>query len=83
MPAVTVRRSCPEKLVRANATDGIETFDVLAPATDTGVRTVPSGRWTSSEPVQPVFWKSLTTTTSFRFCAEALRMLCASLRAGP
>ena len=55
MPAVTVSRSCPEKLVRANATDGIETFDELAPATDTGVRTVPSGRWTSSDPVQPVF----------------------------
>ena len=82
-PAVTVMRSCPEKLARAKASDGIDTFDVSALATDTGVTIVPSGNRISSAPVHPVFWKSLTSTTSFRLSDDAPRMLCASLSAGP
>ena len=43
-PAVTVMRSWPEKVARANATDGTDRFDVSGLATDTGVQTVPSGK---------------------------------------
>ncbi len=83
MPAVTVIRSWPEKLAREKATDGIDMFDTSSVATEIGVKTVDSGNRISSAPVQPVFWKSLTSTTSLFLSDDALSRLCASLSAGP
>src|SRR5262245_32160187 len=82
-PAVTEMRSWPEKLARENATDGIEMLLGSCVATEIGVSTVASGSRISSAPVQPVFWKSLTSTTSLFLREDAPRMLCASLSAGP
>jgi hypothetical protein len=53
-PAVTVRRSCPENDARANATEGTARFAVLGDATDTVLMAIPSGKRTSSEPLQPL-----------------------------
>src|SRR4029453_4968054 len=82
-PAVTAMRSWPEKAVRPNVTDGTARFEVLGDATDTVLIVMPSGKWTSSDPVQPTFWKSLINTVSRRCSGERLRMLSASFRAGP
>ena len=82
-PAVTVRRSWPENDERANATDGTARFVVFGDATDTVLTVIPSGKRTSSEPLQPLRWKSLIRIASRRLIGERLRMLSASFSAGP
>src|SRR3954452_23991420 len=82
-PAVTVRRSCPENEARANATDGTARFALPGEATDTVLTVIPSGKRTSSEPVQPLRWKSLISTASRRLIGDRARMLSASFSAGP
>jgi len=52
--AVTVMRSCPEKEARAKFTDGTERFVGLGVATETVLSVMPSGKRTSSDPLQPV-----------------------------
>src|SRR6185503_3024143 len=53
-PAVTVTRSWPENDARAKVTDGTARFAVPGDATDTVLTVMPSGKRTSSEPVQPL-----------------------------
>jgi hypothetical protein len=55
IPVVTATRSWPEKVVRVKVTEGTERFGASADATETGVRTVPSAKCTSSAPVHPDF----------------------------
>ena len=45
-----------------------------------GVSVMPSGKRASSEPLQPVFWKSLISTASRRLSGERLRMLSRQLQ---
>ena len=80
---MTAIRSWPENAVRPNVTDGTARFEVVGDDTDTVLIVMPSGKWTSSEPVQPTFWKSLINTVSRRFSGERLRMLSDSFSAGP
>ena len=68
---------------RANATDGTARFAVLGDATDTVLTVMPSGKRTSSDPLQPLRWKSLMRTASRRLIGDRLRMLSASFSAGP
>ena len=82
-PAVTVSRSCPENEERAKATDGTARLAVLGDATETVLTVMPSGNRTSSDPVQPLRWKSLIRTASRRLIGDRLRMLSASFSAGP
>ena len=51
-------------------------------ATDTVLSVMPSGKRASSEPLQPLCWKSLISTASRRLIGERLRMLSASFSAG-
>src|SRR6185503_18452213 len=74
-PAVTVIRSWPENDARAKVTDGTERLATPGEATDTVLTVVVSGKRTSSEPLQPLRWKSLIRIASRRLIAERLRML--------
>src|SRR4051812_27741627 len=75
IPAVTARRSWPEKGERAKVIDGTDTLLVPGDATDTVVSVIPSGKCASSELVHPVFWKSLINTASRRLTGDRPRML--------
>src|ERR1700738_4361602 len=81
-PAVTVIRSWPEKEARANVRDGTARFAVSGDPTDTALIVMPSGKRTSSDPLQPVFWKSLMITTSRRLSGDRARMLFARFNDG-
>jgi hypothetical protein len=82
-PAVTVMRSWPENDARAKVTDGTARLATPGDDTETTLTVMPSGKRTSSEPLQPLRWKSLISTASRRLIAERLRMLSASFKAGP
>ena len=82
-PAVTVMRSWPENEARAKLTDGTARLAVFGDATETVFSVIDSPNRTSSDPLQPLRWKSLISTASRRLIGERLRMLSASLSAGP
>ena len=76
-------RSWLENDERANCTDGTARLATVSVATDTGVSVIPSGKCTSSDPDQPVFWKSEMRIASLRGRFERVRMLSASFSDGP
>jgi len=82
-PAVTVMRSCPENDARAKLTDGTARLAVFGDATETVLSVISSPKRTSSDPLQPLRWKSLISTVSRRLIGDRVRMLSASFSAGP